>query len=103
MRASLANAPRAILTPFVVFFGMCANHASDAAYVVFIPLAGLVYASVGRHPIVGIAAAFAGVSGGFSGNIFPGQLDVLLLGITEPAARLIDPTWTMNPLGKHAG
>ena len=99
MRASLANAPRAILTPFVVFFGMCANHASDAAYVVFIPLAGLVYASVGRHPIVGIAAAFAGVSGGFSGNIFPGQLVVLLLGITEPAARLIDPTWTMNPLG----
>jgi len=99
MRASLRNAPRAFLTPFVVFFGMCANHASDAAYVVFIPLAGLIYASIGRHPIVGIAAAFAGVSGGFSGNITPGQLDVLLLGITEPAARIIDPTWTMNPLG----
>jgi aminobenzoyl-glutamate transport protein len=99
MRGALGSAPKSLLTPFVVFCGMVANHASDAAYVVFIPLAGLVYASMGHHPVAGIAAAFAGVSDGFSGNIFAGQLDVLLLGITEPAARLVDPTWTMNPLG----
>jgi aminobenzoyl-glutamate transport protein len=67
--------------------------------VVFIPLAGLLYASVGRHPLVGIAAAFAAVSGGFAGNITPGQTDVILFGFTQEAARIIDPTWTMNPLG----
>jgi aminobenzoyl-glutamate transport protein len=99
IRSSLANLPRAFMTPVVVLVGMVSHHASDAAYVVFIPLAALVYASVGRHPIVGLAAAFAAVSGGFAGNITPGQLDVLLFGFTQEAARIIDPNWTMNPLG----
>lgn len=99
IRASLRNAPRAILTPIVAVIGMVSHHASDAAYVVFIPLAAILYASVGRHPLAGLAAAFAGVSGGFAGNITPGQMDVLLFGFTQEAARIIDPTWTMNPLG----
>ncbi|WP_343684696.1 AbgT family transporter [Asticcacaulis sp.] len=99
IRSSLRNAPRAILTPCVIITGMVSHHASDAAYVVFIPLAGLIYASVGRHPLVGIAAAFAAVSGGYAGNITPGQIDVLLFGFTQEAARIIDPEWTMNPLG----
>lgn len=99
IRASLRDAPRIVLTPLVAVIGMTSHHASDAAYVVFIPLAGLLYAAVGRHPLVGIAAAFAAVSGGFAGNITPGQLDVLLFGFTQEAARIIDPTWTMNPLG----
>lgn len=99
IRGSLRNAPRAIMTPLVSVIGMTSHHASDAAYVVFIPLAALLYAAVGRHPLVGLAAAFAAVSGGFAGNITPGQLDVLLFGFTQEAARIIDPTWTMNPLG----
>ena len=99
IRKSLRSAPRAVLTPIVAVIGMVSHHASDAAYVVFIPLAGLVYASVGRHPLAGIAAAFAAVSGGFAGNITPGQLDVLLFGFTQEAARIIEPGWTMNPLG----
>jgi aminobenzoyl-glutamate transport protein len=99
IRASLRNAPRVILTPIVAIIGMVSHHASDAAYVVFIPLAAILYASVGRHPLVGLAAAFAGVSGGFAGNITPGQMDVLLFGFTQEAARIIDPDWTMNPLG----
>jgi len=99
IRASLRKAPRTILTPTVAVIGMVSHHASDAAYVVFIPLAALVYAAVGRHPLVGLAAAFAAVSGGFAGNITPGQLDVLLFGFTQEAARIIDPNWTMNPLG----
>ena len=61
IRASLRNAPRAILTPIVALIGMVSHHASDAAYVVFVPLAALIYASVGRHPLVGLAAAFAAV------------------------------------------
>jgi aminobenzoyl-glutamate transport protein len=99
IRSSLGNAPRVILTPIVAIIGMVSHHASDAAYVVFIPLAAVVYAAVGRHPLVGLAAAFAAVSGGFAGNVTPGQLDVLLFSFTQEAARIIDPTWTMNPLG----
>lgn len=99
IRSSLRQAPRAILTPCVIVIGMVSHHASDAAYVVFIPLAALIYASVGRHPLVGIAAAFAAVSGGYAGNITPGQIDVLLFGFTQEAARIIDPEWTMNPIG----
>ncbi|TAL30086.1 AbgT family transporter [Phenylobacterium sp.] len=99
IRSSLRNAPRVLLTPTVAMIGMVSHHASDAAYVVFIPLAGLLYAAVGRHPMVGIAAAFAAVSGGFVGNITPGQTDILLFGFTQEAARIIDPAWVMNPLG----
>ncbi|MBC7767933.1 MAG: AbgT family transporter [Phycisphaerales bacterium] len=99
IRASLRDAPKIILTPLVAIIGMVSHHASDAAYVVFIPLAALLYAAVGRHPLVGLAAAFAAVSGGYAGNITPGQIDVLLFGFTEEAAQIIDPNWTMNPLG----
>lgn len=99
MRFSVKDAPKKLLTPVVLFIAMVSNHASDAGYVVLIPLAAALYAAAGRHPIAGLAAAFAGVSGGFSANLFPGHLDALLLGITEPAARLIDPTWTANIAG----
>ena len=99
IRASLRGAPRALLTPVIAVIGMVSHHASDAAYVVFIPLAGLIFAAVGRHPLAGIAAAFAAVSGGFAGNLTPGQLDVLLFGFTQEAARILEPGWTMNPLG----
>ena len=99
IRGSLRNAPRALLTPIVAVIGMVSHHASDAGYVVFIPLAGLLYAAVGRHPLAGIAASFAAVSGGHAGNLTPGQGDVLLFGFTQQAARIIDPGWTMNPLG----
>ncbi|MDX2276125.1 MAG: AbgT family transporter [Hyphomonadaceae bacterium] len=99
IRASLSDAPRLILTPLICIIGMVSHHASDAAYVVFIPLAALLYGAVGRHPLAGLAAAFAAVSGGYAGNITPGQIDVLLFGFTEEAAQIIDPNWTMNPLG----
>jgi aminobenzoyl-glutamate transport protein len=99
IRASLRNAPRAILTPIVALIGMVSHHASDAAYVVFVPLAALIYASVGRHPLVGLAAAFAAVSGGYAGNVTPGQIDVLLFGFTQEAARIVEPGWLMNPAG----
>lgn len=99
IRASLRDAPRAVLTPLVCLIGMTSHHASDAAYVVFIPLSALLYAAVGRHPLVGLAAAFAAVSGGYAGNVTPGQIDVLLFGFTQEAAQIIDPNWVMNPLG----
>jgi aminobenzoyl-glutamate transport protein len=99
MRAGVKDAPKFLLTPIVVFMGIMGNQAADAAYVVLVPLAGILFAAAGRHPIAGIAAAFAGVSGGFSANLLPGQLDALLLGITQPAAQLLDPDWTANIAG----
>lgn len=99
IRASLANAPRSVLTPIVAIIGMVSHHASDAAYVVFIPLAAIVFAAAGRHPVAGLAAAFAAVSGGYAGNVTPGQIDVLLFGFTQEAARIVEPGWTMNPVG----
>ncbi len=101
MRAAVSRAPKALLTPAVALIAMISSHAADAGYVVLIPLAGILYAAAGRHPIAGIAAGFAGVSGGFSANVTPGQLDALLLGITETAVKSsrLDPTWSLNLAG----
>ena len=101
MSKAVKAAPTALLTPVVALVAMLGNHAADAGYVVLIPLAGILFAAAGRHPLAGIAAAFAGVSGGFSANISPGQLDALLFGITEEAvgASALDPSWTANIAG----
>jgi aminobenzoyl-glutamate transport protein len=99
IRGALLNAPRMILTPIIVITGMVSHHASDAAYVVVIPLAAVMFAAAGRHPLAGLAAGFAAVSGGYAGNLFPGAQDALLLGITEPAAHLIDPSYSVNIAG----
>jgi aminobenzoyl-glutamate transport protein len=101
IRQAVRGAPLFLLTPVVALVAMLSNHAADAGYVVMIPLAAILFASVGRHPLAGIAAAFAGVSGGFSANISPGQLDALLFGITEAAVdgSGLDPSWTMNIAG----
>jgi aminobenzoyl-glutamate transport protein len=99
IRGALLNAPKAILTPVVVITGMVSHHASDASYVVVIPLAAVIFAAAGRHPLAGLAAGFAAVSGGYAGNLFPGASDALILGITEPAAHLIDPSYSVNIAG----
>lgn len=101
IRAAVRGAPKFLLTPVVAAVAMISNHAADAGYVVLIPLAGVLYASAGRHPLAGIAAAFAGVSGGFSANLSPGQLDALLFGITQSAVKGsgIESGWTVNIAG----
>ncbi len=99
MRAAVGNAPKYLLTPLVAFIAMMGNLAADAAYVVLIPLAALVFVAADRHPIAGIAAAFAGVSGGFSANLVMGQLDALLLGITAEAANILVADYPVNLAG----
>ena len=101
IRSAVRNAPRHLLTPVVALVAMLSNHAADAGYVVLIPLAAILFASAGRHPLAGVAAAFAGVSGGFSANITPGQLDALLFGITEAAVDSsgLQSPWQMNIAG----
>jgi aminobenzoyl-glutamate transport protein len=101
MREGVRGAPKFLLTPAVAFVAMMGNLAADAAYVVLVPLAAVLYAAAGRHPIAGIAAAFAGVSGGFSANLLPGQLDALLFGITQAAVEAsgLHPGWVANIAG----
>ena len=101
IRSAMRHAPKGLLTPTVALVAMLSNHAADAGYVVVIPLAPIVFAAAGRHPLAGIAAAFAGVSGGFSANFTPGQLDALLFGVTEAAVEgaQLDLEWTMNIAG----
>jgi aminobenzoyl-glutamate transport protein len=95
LRALVAGVPSWLLTSALVFAGINASIAVDAGYVILIPLGAVLFAGVGRHPIVGLAAAFAGVSGGFSANIFLTALDPLLAGLTQEAARLYDPKYTV--------
>ncbi|GAA0356030.1 AbgT family transporter [Alkalibacterium iburiense] len=85
LKRLLNNVPNVLLTAAVVFAGINSNIASDAGYVVVIPLGAIVFAAAGRHPIAGLAAAFAGVSGGFSSNLIFGPTDALLVGITNEA------------------
>jgi aminobenzoyl-glutamate transport protein len=87
LRKLLTGVPPKLLTAIIVFTGVMSNIASDAGYVVVIPLGALLFASAGRHPIAGLAAAFAGVSGGFSANLVIGTTDALLAGITNEALR----------------
>lgn len=87
LRKLLLGVPPKLLTVIVIFAGIMSNIASDAGYVVVIPLGAIVFAGAGRHPIAGLAAAFAGVSGGFSANLILGTTDPLLAGITNEALR----------------
>jgi aminobenzoyl-glutamate transport protein len=72
------------------------NMASEIGYVLLVPLAGLIFQAVGRHPILGMAAAFAGVSGGYSANLLIGTIDPLLAGLSQEAARIVDPAYTVT-------
>ena len=96
IRALVLGAPRNLLTAVVVFAAVVSNTASEMGYVVLVPLAAVVFHSVGRNPLVGLAAAFAGVSGGYSANILIGTVDPLLSGITTEAAQIIDPTYSLG-------
>lgn len=96
LRGLVMNAPRKMVTLTIVFAGIMSNTAAELGYVVLIPLAGVIFHSLGRHPLAGIAAAFAGVSGGYSANLLLGTVDPLLSGITQEAARIIDPVYTVG-------
>lgn len=89
------------LTPMVVAVGIVSHTAADAGYVLVIPLGGVIFYAAGRHPLAGIAAAFAGVSGGFSASFIPSSIDPLLQGLTQAGAQILDPSVTLNPLNNY--
>ncbi|PIQ10191.1 MAG: aminobenzoyl-glutamate transporter [Ignavibacteriales bacterium CG18_big_fil_WC_8_21_14_2_50_31_20] len=101
IRIFVLSAPKALLTFIIVFTGVLSNMASTVGYVLLIPLAGVVFLAVKRHPIVGMAAAYAGISGGYSANLFIGTVDPLLAGLSQEAARIIDPQYIINPTANY--
>jgi aminobenzoyl-glutamate transport protein len=95
------NHPDYILTFIIVFSGILSNMASEIGYVLLVPLGAIMFIGAGRHPIAGFAAAFAGVSGGYSANLMIGTIDPLLAGLSEEAAHIIDPSYTVNSLANY--
>jgi len=85
--------PRRFLTPMIVLIGANASVASDAGYIILPPLAAALYLAIGRSPIAGLAAAFAGVAGGFGAGVFPTAADGFLAGVATQAAHIIDPNY----------
>ncbi|MHC4108624.1 MAG: AbgT family transporter, partial [Planctomycetota bacterium] len=97
LRMLVLSAPRFLLTFVIVFAGILSNTASEVGYVLLVPLGAMIFLAVGRHPIAGLAAAFAGVSGGYSANLLLGTLDPLLAGLSEEAAGIVRPGYEVNP------
>lgn len=98
LKTMLGFTPKTMLTPMLILVAILSHTAADAGYVLVIPLGGIIFYAAGRHPLAGIAAAFAGVSGGFSANLIPSGIDPLLQGFTQSAAQLIDSDIQLNPL-----
>jgi aminobenzoyl-glutamate transport protein len=97
LRLVVLSSPKRLLTFVIVFAGVISNTASEVGYVLLVPLAAVIFLAAGRHPLAGLAAAFAGVSGGYSANLLLGTIDPLLAGLSEEAARIIVPTYEVNP------
>ncbi len=98
LKKMLSVTPKQALTPMLILVAIVSHTAADAGYVLVIPLGGIIFHAAGRHPLAGIAAAFAGVSGGFSANFIPSGIDPLLAGFTESAAHVLDDSYQVNPL-----
>ncbi|TKS52852.1 AbgT family transporter [Luteimonas yindakuii] len=99
LRRALSVTPKQLLTPALVAVAVLSHVAVDAGYVLVIPLGGVIFYAAGRHPIAGIAAAFCGVSGGFSATLLvPSSLDPMLATFTQSAAQILDPDLVVNPL-----
>ncbi|MBT8064004.1 MAG: AbgT family transporter [Gammaproteobacteria bacterium] len=101
LRALLNVTSDRFLTPMVIAVGIVSHTAADAGYVLVIPLGGVIFYAAGRHPVAGIAAAFAGVSGGFSASFVPSSIDPLLQGLSQAGARILDPAIELNPLNNY--
>ncbi|HET8963001.1 MAG TPA: AbgT family transporter, partial [Chitinophagales bacterium] len=97
LRMLVLSSPKRLLTAVIVFAGVMSNAASEVGYVLLVPLAAIIFLAVGRNPLAGLAAAFAGVSGGYSANLLLGTVDPLLAGLSTEAAKIIDPMYLVNP------
>jgi aminobenzoyl-glutamate transport protein len=97
LRLIVLKSPARLLTMVIVFAGVLSNTASEVGYVLLVPLAAIIFLAAGRHPLAGLAAAFAGVSGGYSANLLLGTIDPLLAGLSQEAAQIIVTDYEVNP------
>jgi aminobenzoyl-glutamate transport protein len=97
IKATVISAPKRLITPTIVFAGILSHVASEVGYVILVPLGAIAFLALGRHPLAGLAAAFAGVSGGFGANFLIASVDPILAGLTQSAAQIIDPSIFLNP------
>lgn len=101
LRGSVTRVPAKYLTFVVALAGISGSVASDAAYVVLIPLGALVFKAVGRSPILGLVVAFGSISAGYNASLLLTPTDALLAGLTTSAAHFIDPTYVVTPLANY--
>jgi aminobenzoyl-glutamate transport protein len=101
LRLLVLAAPRQMLSFVIVFAGILSNTASEIGYVLLVPLAAQIFLAAGRHPLIGLAAAFAGVSGGYSANLLLGTIDPLLAGLSEEAARIVQSDYQVNATANY--
>ena len=98
LKSMLDIAPKKLLTPMLILVAIVSHTAADAGYVLVIPIGGVMFYAAGRHPLAGIAAAFAGVSGGFSANFIVSGLDPLLSSLTQTGVDIVNKDYVVNPL-----
>ena len=101
VRVIIGATPARLLTLVVVFTGATSSTAGDVGYVLLLPLSAALFHSAGRNPLTGLAAAFSGVSGGFAANLLLSPTDVILAGLTQEAARLVDPAAVITPMASY--
>ena len=101
LKSAVKITPAKFITPAIVFLGVMSNIASDSGYVILIPLGAMMLRACVRHPMAGLAAAFAGVSGGYSANLLIGSLEPMLAGISQTAATIIDPAYEVSVMGNY--
>src|SRR5699024_4921316 len=93
----VSNTPKSLISAMVVFLGIMSNIASSTGYIVLVPLGAIIFLASGRHPIAGLAAAYAGVSGGWTANLLLGSNDPLYAGMSTQAAQMLDPNYVVDP------
>ena len=101
LRHLVSFVPKWIITPTLIFASVNSNLIADSGFVVLPPLGALLFMSVGKHPIAGIAASYAGICGGFSANLLITALDPLLSGFTQAAAQILDPNYIVFPTANY--
>jgi len=101
LRAAVLRVPPKMVTFGLAFTAMIAHVASDAAYIVLIPLGAIVYRAVGRSPILGIVVAFVSISAGTDASPLITPTDVILSGLTTAAAHTIDSAVTVGPVANY--
>jgi aminobenzoyl-glutamate transport protein len=89
IRKLVAVSPRALLSFILIMVGVVSSVATDAGYLILVPLGAAAFASVGRHPLAGMAACFAGVGSIFGVNLILSPSDAMVTEITNEAIRLV--------------